>query len=74
MQSENCTGGLTAYNCILHQETLCAKALKFEHVISSESQTVIFKRANGLNHRMFKSFLEEIPFKLGDVLYREKYC
>ena len=40
MQEENCTGELTACHCIIHQETLCGKVLKMEHVINTVTQTV----------------------------------
>ncbi|XP_039190545.1 general transcription factor II-I repeat domain-containing protein 2-like [Crotalus tigris] len=69
MKSENCTGELTAYHCIIHLETLCSKTLKMEHVMSTVTQTVNFIRSKGLNHYQFKSFLEEIHSELGDLPY-----
>lgn len=36
---ENCTGELTAYHCIIHQETLCGKVLKMEHVMITVTQS-----------------------------------
>ncbi|KAM3850917.1 general transcription factor II-I repeat domain-containing protein 2A-like [Vipera latastei] len=69
MKSENCTGELTAYHCIIHQETLCGKALKMDHVMHTVTKTVNFIRAKGLNHRQFKTFLEEINSELGDLPY-----
>ncbi|KAM3844388.1 general transcription factor II-I repeat domain-containing protein 2A-like isoform 1-T2 [Vipera latastei] len=42
MKSENCTGELTAYHCIIHQETLCGKALKMDHVMHTVTKTVNF--------------------------------
>ncbi|KAL0163337.1 hypothetical protein M9458_042733, partial [Cirrhinus mrigala] len=69
MQRENCTCELTVYHCIIHQESLCGKALKMEHVMSTVTQTVNFIRARALNHRQFQSFLEEIQSELGDVPY-----
>ncbi|KAL1268530.1 hypothetical protein QQF64_033893 [Cirrhinus molitorella] len=70
MQSENCTCELTVYHCIIHQESLCGKALKMEHVMNTVAQTVNFIRARALNHRQFQSFLEEIQSELGDVPYQ----
>ncbi|XP_039206569.1 general transcription factor II-I repeat domain-containing protein 2A-like [Crotalus tigris] len=69
MKSENCTSELIAYHCIIHQETLCGKALKMEHVMHTVTQTVNFIRARGLNHHQFKSFLEDINSELGDLPY-----
>lgn len=48
MQEEKCAGELTVYHCIIHQDSLCGKALKIEHVITV-TQVVNFIRAKGLN-------------------------
>ncbi|KAK7888727.1 hypothetical protein WMY93_024287 [Mugilogobius chulae] len=69
MQSEGNAGELTAYHCIIHQETLCGKVLGMEHVMNTVTQTVNFIRARGLNHRQFQSFLEEIQSEYNDVPY-----
>ncbi|XP_060786769.1 general transcription factor II-I repeat domain-containing protein 2A-like [Neoarius graeffei] len=66
---ENCTGELTAYHCLIHQETLCCKVLKMEEVMSTVTQTVNFIRAKGLNHRQFQSFLREIDSAFTDIPY-----
>lgn len=60
MQEENCTVELTAYHCIIHQEVLCGKVLKMDHVMSIVTQTINFIRAKGLNHRQFWSFMQQI--------------
>ena len=59
-QEENCAGVLTEYHCIIHQETMCRKVLKIEHVITTETQTLNFVRARGLYHRQFQFFTREI--------------
>lgn len=35
MRNKNCAGELTVYHCIIHQETLCGKALKMERVMNN---------------------------------------
>lgn len=69
MREENVTGELTAYHCIIHQESLCGKALKMEHVMSTITRAVNFIRARGLNHRQFKAFLGELDTEYGDLPY-----
>jgi hypothetical protein len=62
---------LIQYHCIIHQQNLCGKDLGFENVMSVVVKTVNFIRSRGLNHRQFKTFLEEIEAEYGDLLY---YC
>ncbi|XP_026582004.1 general transcription factor II-I repeat domain-containing protein 2-like [Pseudonaja textilis] len=69
MKRENCIGELIVYHSIIHQETLCGKALKMEHVMYTVIQIVNFIRDKGLNQCQFKSFLEEIYSELGDLSY-----
>ncbi|XP_069764237.1 general transcription factor II-I repeat domain-containing protein 2A-like [Narcine bancroftii] len=66
---ENHAGELTVYHCIIHEEALCGKALKMEHIMNTVTRVVNFIRAKGLNHRQFKSFLEELGSEYGDVPY-----
>ena len=69
MREENCAGELSVYHCILHQESLCGKALRMEDIMTTVTQVVNFIRAKGLNHRQFKSFLEECGSEYTDVPY-----
>uniref|UniRef100_A0AAR2IK74 SPIN-DOC-like zinc-finger domain-containing protein n=1 Tax=Pygocentrus nattereri TaxID=42514 RepID=A0AAR2IK74_PYGNA len=69
MQEENCTGELTAYHCIIHQEALCGKALKMDHVMSAVTQTVNFMRSKGLNHLQCQSFVREIDSEFANIPY-----
>lgn len=61
MPEENCAGELTVDHCIIHQESLCGKALKMEHVMTTVTQVVNFIRAKGLN--------QECGSAYSDVLY-----
>ena len=59
------------FHCIIHQENLCAKSLKFEHVMSKVVSSINFIKSRALNHRQFKEFLEDVEAEYGDLVY---YC
>ncbi|CAI5649826.1 unnamed protein product [Oreochromis niloticus] len=64
--------GLTAplqVHCIIHQQALCCKVLKWESVMKAVVSCINFIRANGLKHRQFQQFLSELESAYGDVLY-----
>ena len=66
-------GGQTfwTFHCILHQEALCCKSLKMDHVMKVVVQTVNFIRAKGLNHRQFDSILSDKDITCGLPYYTE---
>nr|XP_061800942.1 general transcription factor II-I repeat domain-containing protein 2-like [Nerophis lumbriciformis] len=72
IKEENALGELAAYHCIIHQESLCGKALKMEHVMSTITRAVNIIRAKGLNHRQFKAFLSELETEHGDLPYHNE--
>lgn len=62
---ENCVGELSIYHCIKHHESLCGRAIKMKDVMTTVTQVLNFTRTKGLNHRQFKSFLEDVPYHTG---------
>ncbi|XP_063814316.1 general transcription factor II-I repeat domain-containing protein 2-like [Pseudophryne corroboree] len=57
------------YHCIVHQENLCAKALKMANVMQIVIKAVNFIRSKGLNHRQFQEFLKFMDAEYGDIIY-----
>jgi hypothetical protein len=73
MVKEECPNQeVTSFHCIIHQQTLCGKALKLEHVMKPVVKIVNYIRSRGLTHRQFKSFLEEVDAEYGDLLYHSE--
>ncbi|XP_065818648.1 general transcription factor II-I repeat domain-containing protein 2 [Labrus bergylta] len=61
-------------HCIVHQQALCSKCLKYEHVMSVVLKCINYIRSRGLQHRQFRAFLEEIESVYSDVLYFTDVC
>ena len=60
---------IITHHCIIHQQALCDKVLKFEHVMSVVVSIVNYLRARALKHRTFRAFLEEVDAKYEDLVY-----
>ncbi|XP_057183089.1 general transcription factor II-I repeat domain-containing protein 2-like [Triplophysa rosa] len=60
---------LLQVHCLIHQQALCCKVLKWESVMKVVVSCINFIRANGLKHRQFQAFLAELESAHGDVLY-----
>ncbi|XP_067318488.1 general transcription factor II-I repeat domain-containing protein 2-like [Anolis sagrei] len=58
-----------AIHCLIHQQALCCKSLKWDSVMKIVVSCVNFIRANALNHRQFQEFLSELNADHEDVLY-----
>ncbi|XP_077179280.1 general transcription factor II-I repeat domain-containing protein 2-like [Paroedura picta] len=58
-----------AIHCLIHQQALCSKSLKWDSVMKIVVSCVNFIRANALNHRQFQEFLSELNVAYEDVLY-----
>ncbi|KAK7916070.1 hypothetical protein WMY93_011831 [Mugilogobius chulae] len=56
-------------HCIIHQQALCSKCLKFDNVMSVVVKCINQIKSRGLKHRQFRAFLEEIESAYTDVLY-----
>ena len=57
-----------ALHCIIHQQALCSKCLKFDNVMSVVVKCINQIRSRGLKNRMFRTFLEGIESEYEDVL------
>ncbi|KAJ0171369.1 hypothetical protein K1T71_012919 [Dendrolimus kikuchii] len=62
---------LLVLHCITHQQNLCSKSIRLQNVMNVVVKTINFIRSRGLNHRQFKTFLDEISAEYNDVTY---YC
>jgi hypothetical protein len=59
---------LVLCHCIIHQQSLCSKAIKMNHVMNTVVSTVNFIRSRSLNHRQFRELLIGIEADYGDVI------
>ena len=69
LKEKNISDDITIFHCIIHQQHLCAKSLKFKHVIGPVIEAVNFIRARGFNHRQFQKFLEDLDTEHQDLAY-----
>ena len=69
MREHKSNQNLLHYHCIIHQESLCAKVLSFDHVMKIVIKTVNFIRSRALHHRQFQSFLQEVNASYGEIIY-----
>ncbi|KAJ1132649.1 hypothetical protein NDU88_010956 [Pleurodeles waltl] len=61
-----------AIHCLIHQQALCCKSLKWDSVMKIVVPCVNFIRAHALNHRQFQKFLSELNVAYGDILYHKE--
>ncbi|XP_022127415.2 general transcription factor II-I repeat domain-containing protein 2-like [Pieris rapae] len=61
---------LLSFHCIIHQENLAARTTvpEIDAIMKTVVNIVNFIRARELNHRKFKSMLQELNSEYGDVL------
>ncbi|XP_069610761.1 general transcription factor II-I repeat domain-containing protein 2-like [Ranitomeya imitator] len=63
-----------AIHCLIHQQALCSKSLKWDSVMKIVVSCVNFIRANALNHRQFQEFLSELNVAYENVLLQILCC
>lgn len=68
MRNDADFGPFMAYHCIIHQQSLCSKKLNFNAVMTVVVKIVNFIRARALNHRQFRSLLEEVDAEYTDII------
>ncbi|PNF30094.1 hypothetical protein B7P43_G03134 [Cryptotermes secundus] len=56
-------------HCIIHQEVLCSKIIKTNHVLQFVKKVVNFIRSRGLNQRQFSSLLSDIGCEFESLPY-----
>ena len=56
-----------SYHCIIHQEALCAKVLKFDHVMKIVTH-VNYIRSSSTRHRLFRNILSVSDSEYDDVI------
>ncbi|KAJ8009623.1 hypothetical protein DPEC_G00090820 [Dallia pectoralis] len=56
-------------HCLIHQQALCCKVLKWASVMKVVVHCVNYIRKHGLKHRQFQAFLSELESAYEDVLY-----
>ncbi|XP_061450843.1 general transcription factor II-I repeat domain-containing protein 2-like isoform X2 [Rhineura floridana] len=59
---------LVSYHCIVHQEALCAKVLRFKHIMDVVKKIVNSIRAVSSKHRLYKALLEDVDAEHNDLL------
>ena len=69
LKEKNISDNIAIFHCIIHQQNLCAKSLKFKHVMGPVIKTVNFIRARRLNHRQFQTFLDDLDTEHQDQAY-----
>lgn len=65
----NNTNKLYHYHYIIHQEALIVQVLKMNNVMDEVIKTVNFIRKHALNHRQFRSFLDQLESPFDDDIY-----
>ena len=60
---------LVSFHCIVYQQTLCAKSVKFDDVVSVDTDCINFIKKRDLKYRIFKQVLKDFDADYDDFLY-----
>ena len=60
---------LVSFYGIVHQQSLCAKSVNFDHVVSVIKDCINFIKKRDLNNRIFKQVLKDFDADYDDLLY-----
>ena len=61
--------GLIFFHCVVHQQSLCAKFVKFDHVVSVVTDCINFIKKRDLNNSIFKPVLKDFDVDYDALLY-----
>ena len=56
-------------HCIVHEQSLCAKSVKLDHVVSVVTDRINFIKKRDLNYSIFKQVLKDFDAEYGNLLY-----
>ena len=68
LRKTNLLSDFKAYHCLLHQQSLCAKHVAVEDVMTTVVKIVNYIRAQPLHRREFRLLLDEYNNEYGDLL------
>ena len=60
---------LVFFHCIVHQQSLCAKSVKFDHMVSMVTDCINFMKKRDLNNSIFKQVLKDFDADYDDLPY-----
>ena len=66
---DNGGGSLLELHCIIHQQNLCARSVKFRDVMDIVIKSIKFIRSRDLAHRQFQALFSEMNDEHGDLVY-----
>ena len=65
---------LVFFHCIVHQQSFCAKSMKFDHVVLVVTECINFIKKRDLSNRIFKQVLKNFDVDYHELLYFCAVC